>query len=82
MATHKLDVIGVCETFLGSSIFDSEVTPSSYTVYRADRNRYGGGLLIAVVNAFKVFAILIWNGWTLSCSGYRFFQEHRQFCLG
>ena len=53
ISTNKLDVIGVYETFLDSSIFDSEITSSGYTVYRADRNRYGGGLLIAVVNALQ-----------------------------
>ena len=53
ISTHKLDVIGVCETFLDSSILDSEVTPSGYTVYRANRNRHGGGLLIAIANTLQ-----------------------------
>ena len=38
------------ETWLSNSIFDHEVFPSGFTVYRKDRNTRGGGVLIAVKN--------------------------------
>ena len=30
------------------SVFDSKVFPSTYSVYRKDRNKHGGGVFIAI----------------------------------
>ena len=51
ISTNKLDILAVCESFLDSTILDSEVVPFQYTVYRSDRNRHGGGLLLAITNS-------------------------------
>ena len=42
------DVIGLTETWLSNSIFDNEILPSNYTLFRCDRQSRGGGVLIAV----------------------------------
>ena len=52
---NKLDIVSICETFLDGAILDSEVVPPGYTVYRCDRNRHGGGLLVAVTVLDLVF---------------------------
>ena len=45
----KPDIILACETWLDGDIKDNEFLPSDiYTIYRKDRNRLGGGVLIAV----------------------------------
>ncbi len=46
-ASH-LNVICVTETWLSDSIFDKEIVPSHYTIYRKDRGSRGGGVLVAV----------------------------------
>jgi len=43
-----VDFLGVTETWLTDMIYDLEIFPSSYTIYRKDRNSPGGGVMIAV----------------------------------
>ena len=38
----------ITETWLSNSVFDCEILPCEYTVYRKDRGSQGGGVLIAV----------------------------------
>ena len=46
-----LAVIAVTETWLSQSIFDNEVLPNGYSVYRKDRQyRGGGGILIGTAS--------------------------------
>ena len=48
------DVIVITETFLDYTIMDGKIFPQEYSVFRRDRNRHGGGILIAVLNKFPV----------------------------
>ena len=43
-------VIGVSETWLDSSVRDSEISIPNYTVFRKDRNSHGGGVCVYVRN--------------------------------
>jgi hypothetical protein len=47
----KPDVIFGTETFLASEVATSEVFPPGYKVYRRDRNRKGGSVLLAVLDS-------------------------------
>lgn len=49
---QKPDNIFGCETWLSPSIQTSEIFPTSYNVFRHDRNDGYGGVLLAVCNAF------------------------------
>ena len=40
--------IAITETFLGPDIPSSEIFPPEYHVFRKDRSRHGGGVLLAV----------------------------------
>lgn len=40
------------ETWLNASITDSEIFPSNYNVYRKDREKTGGGVLVAISKIF------------------------------
>ena len=42
------NILCVTETWLSDSIFDYEILPTCYTLYRNDRNSRGGGVLVAV----------------------------------
>ena len=42
------DILIGCETWLDPTISSSENFPPGYKIYRKDRNRHGGGVLIAV----------------------------------
>ena len=50
---HQIDILAVTETFLDSSISDAEICPSNYVVFRRDRSRHGGGVLIIVRDDLK-----------------------------
>ena len=49
------DIIVVCETWLTSFMFDKEILPSGYDIYRRDRlnDKRGGGVLIAIKSNIK-----------------------------
>ena len=49
------DIIAVTETFLDDSVHDSHVAPPGYSVFRCDRNRHGGGVMILVRDCFNSF---------------------------
>ena len=42
------DVVAITETFLDDSIHDSHIAPPGYTIFRKDRNRHGGGVLLLI----------------------------------
>ena len=39
------------ETYLDSSVLDVELVPPNYVVFWSDRNRHGGGLMVAVIDS-------------------------------
>jgi len=45
--TGKFDIVTVSETWLEDTLFDHEILPTGYTIFRKDRvNRRGGGVLL------------------------------------
>lgn len=55
--TLKPDIIIGTETWLDSNIFDREILPDFYQLYRKDRSRHGGGVLLAVRSNLKSYAV-------------------------
>ena len=51
MYSNSFDIICVCETWLSDFVYDHEVLPTNYVIYRKDRPSRGGGVLIAVSNS-------------------------------
>ena len=51
LCAHQFDVVAITESFLDSSIPDVHIIPSGYTVFRRDRNRHGGGIIVLVRNS-------------------------------
>jgi len=49
-------VICVTETWLSELVFDKEILPSHYAIYRKDRAQgsRGGGVLLLLMNLFPV----------------------------
>ena len=45
-------VLCIVETWLDDSIEDSEICVQGYSIYRVDRNRHGGGVVIYVNDMF------------------------------
>ena len=41
------------ETWLTDSLFDNEILPTNYTIFRKDCSSHGGGVLIAVNNSIS-----------------------------
>ena len=52
MEAHNPDMICIVETWLCADVLDSEIALPGYQVYRRDRNRHGGGILIYVRDHF------------------------------
>ena len=48
----KFSIFCLSETWLSSHIYDSEIFPSNFVVYRKDRPSRGGGVLIAINSLF------------------------------
>ena len=46
----QLDLIAITESHLSPDILDTEIVDSSYSIFRRDRNRHGGGVVIIVQN--------------------------------
>ena len=51
-------VVCVVETWLGEEITDSEISLPDYQLYRLDRNRHGGGVLMYVHNNYSCKVLL------------------------
>ena len=48
MDSHNLDILLVAETWLSDILYDNEITPRGFCVYRRDRSSRGGGVAIFV----------------------------------
>ena len=49
LSLHRPSTDGlICETWLSDFVYDHEILPSNYSIYRKDRLSRGGGVLIAV----------------------------------
>ena len=49
VANDQLDILAITETFLSDDVNDSELADcSKYRVFRRDRNRHGGGVMVIV----------------------------------
>lgn len=46
--SNNIDCISINETFLDHSINDCEIAIDSYSIFRHDRNRHGGGVLLYI----------------------------------
>ena len=51
--TVHAGVVCIVETWLGEEITDSEISLPDYQLYRLDRNRHGGGVLMYVHKSFS-----------------------------
>lgn len=51
-SVSKLDVVCITESWLDSTIDDCEISIQGYSVFRLDRSRHGGGVLIYVKSLF------------------------------
>ena len=48
--TSDCCIFCITETWLSNGIFDNEVLPHGYNIYRKDRNSRGGGVLLAITD--------------------------------
>ena len=52
-------MVCIVETWLGEEITDSEFSLPDYQLYRLDRNRHGGGVLMYVHKSFSCKVLLV-----------------------
>ena len=57
--SSALDLIALTETWLKSYIYNNELIPTNYAVYRNDRTSHSGGVMLAVNN--NISSSLIYN---------------------
>ena len=57
--SRSLDIISVTETWFTPYIFDNEILPSGYTIYRQDRGSRGGGVMVAVSDSIPSAQVLV-----------------------
>lgn len=56
--TFSFDIFLVTETWLSDGIFDNEITPPGYCIYRRDRSSRGGGVAIYVKSSSCTSSLL------------------------
>ena len=49
---HNPDVISIVESWLCADIPDNEISIPGYHIFRKDRNRHGGGVLLYIKDIF------------------------------
>ena len=52
VSSNRPDVLALSETWLDSSISDSEISLQGYSIFRSDRSRSGGGVAVYVADQF------------------------------
>ena len=50
----KIDVFSINETWLDNTVSDGEIAIQDFQVFRADRDRRGGGTLLYVRDSLRV----------------------------
>ena len=55
--TDQPDVISVCESKLDPDIQDSHIAIPNYSIFRVDRNRHGGGVVLFVNSELNAICI-------------------------
>ena len=55
---NRPGVVCIVETWLSEEITDSEISLPDYQLYRLDRNRHGGGVLMYVHNNYSCKVLL------------------------
>ena len=53
VAHNKIDILAINGTRLDSTISDKSIALSGYKVFRKDRNRFGGGVALYVLNSMN-----------------------------
>ena len=48
MLSKKFDIVAVSETWLHKNIYNNEILPAGYTLFRSDRGTKGGGVMLAI----------------------------------
>lgn len=51
---NKIDILMISETHLDHFIDNSDVDMGGFSIYRTDRNRFGGGVAIYILDHFPV----------------------------
>ena len=46
--SSKFNIFAITETWLSSSVFDNEILPSGFTIFRRDHGSRGGGVMLAI----------------------------------
>ena len=56
--SSQFNIFCICETWLSDFVYDHEILPCNYSIYRKDRMSRGGGVLVAVNNVLIVYVFL------------------------
>lgn len=57
LVCHDPDLVVLTETWLSEDVFDSEIVPRNYKVFRKDRDRRGGGVAVLFKSSLDVIAM-------------------------
>ena len=52
--SNPIDVYCITESWLSDSVFDNEILPSGYSIFRKDRGSRGGGILVVVADSIPI----------------------------
>ena len=56
--SNSYEIVCVTETWLSNAVYDHEIIPKNYSIYRKDRKSCGGGVIIAISDSISSNLIL------------------------
>ena len=51
--SNSYEIVCITETWLSDAVFDNEIIPKNYSIYRKDRKSRGGGVLVAISDSIS-----------------------------
>ena len=51
--SNSYEIVCITETWLSDAVFDNEIIPKNYSIYRKDRKSLGGGVLVAISDSIS-----------------------------
>lgn len=67
MYSIRPTIVSVTETWLSSNIYNNEILPTGYSLFRADRPSRGGGALLAILSDIPVSVVHVQSDPDIVC---------------
>ena len=78
---NNYDIVCIVESWLSQDISDSELAITGYTIFRRDRNRHGGGIIIFVKDTLSCTILPTSTSSSIEFISLIFESYRSKFCI-